>query len=78
MDLIALRRVQRAKIAERVSITRGSSHRTCHHFSKESVVWLTSHGSDYTASEAAEYLGHITDSVRTKARALGVTFKQHR
>lgn len=75
MNLSALHRAQRSMTAERISAHKGSSHRACHRFSKESVAWLQSHANEFTAQEATEYLGHQLDSVRNKARSLGVTFK---
>jgi len=73
MNLEMIRKFQQNNINELAN--RSRSNRTCKRFTKAETAWLQSNSTKYTASEAGDHLGHKTNTIRSRARRLGLQLK---
>lgn len=73
MNLEMIRQFQRNNANELANRSRSS--RTCKRFTKAESAWLQSNSTKYTAAEAGLHLGHKTNTIRARARRLGIQLK---
>lgn len=75
MNLEMIRQFQKANALESSLIGTNHSSRTCKRFTKAETAWLQSNSTKYTANEAGLHLGHKTNTIRARARRLGIQLK---
>lgn len=73
MNLEMIRQFQQNNANELAN--RSRSNRTCKRFTKAESAWLQSNSTKYTAAEAGLHLGHKTNTIRARARRLGIQLK---
>jgi len=73
MNLEMIRKFQQNNANELAN--RSHSNRTCKRFTKAETAWLQSNSTKFTATEAGDHLGHKTNTIRARARRLGIQLK---
>ncbi len=75
LNLSMLRKMQAINAHEKALIGTNNSSHSNKRFTKAETAWLQANSTKYTAAEAGIHLDHKPNTVRAKARHLGVQLK---